>query len=115
MRCISTAARSDKRSVRLPMDHFKKLLEEAYPNHAYPIRHKLKDCGMMKSFMTSRLLTWGAELDNGLDGSDITSFPEENTIMMIYGGHPPSGRCRVSSLRPRGPTRCDSGHGGSGV
>jgi hypothetical protein len=57
MRSISTATRNDKRPVRLPMDHFKRLLEEACPNHAYPIRHKLKDYGMMRSLMTSGSLT----------------------------------------------------------
>jgi hypothetical protein len=57
MRCISTAVHSDKRRARPPTDHFKRLLEEANPNHAYPIRHKLKDCGMMISFMTSGSLT----------------------------------------------------------
>jgi hypothetical protein len=34
------------------MDHFKRLLKEAYPNHAYPVRHKHKDWGMMRSFLT---------------------------------------------------------------
>jgi hypothetical protein len=37
VRRISTAARSDKRSVRTLMDHFKSLHEEACPNHAYPV------------------------------------------------------------------------------
>jgi hypothetical protein len=45
------------------MDNFMRLLEEACPNHAYPIRHKLKDCDMMKSFMISGSLTRGTELD----------------------------------------------------
>jgi hypothetical protein len=35
------------------MDHFKRRLKEAFPNHAYPVRHKLKGYGMMRSFMTS--------------------------------------------------------------
>jgi hypothetical protein len=39
------------------MDYFKQLLEEAFPNHAYPVRHKLKECGMMRSFMNSGSLT----------------------------------------------------------
>jgi hypothetical protein len=55
-RHTTTAVHSDKRTVRLPTDHFKRLLEEACPNHAYPVRYKLKDCGMMRSFMTSRSL-----------------------------------------------------------
>jgi hypothetical protein len=33
----STAARSDKRQAWSPTDHLKRLLEEACPNHAYPI------------------------------------------------------------------------------
>jgi hypothetical protein len=43
MRCISIATLSNKRQVRPPKDHFKRLLNEACPKHAYPIRHKLKD------------------------------------------------------------------------
>jgi hypothetical protein len=39
MMCISTTARSDKREARLPTDHFKRLLEEACPNHPNPVRH----------------------------------------------------------------------------
>jgi hypothetical protein len=35
-----------------PTTHFERLLEEACPNHVYPIKHKLKDCDMMKNFMT---------------------------------------------------------------
>jgi hypothetical protein len=44
---------SSKHQARPPMDHFEKLLEEAYPNHAYPIKHKLWDYGLVRSFMTS--------------------------------------------------------------
>jgi hypothetical protein len=65
------------------MDHLRSLLEEACPNNAYPIRHKLKYCSMMRSFMTSGSLTKGAELDEGLDKINMTSFPEENAIMTV--------------------------------
>jgi hypothetical protein len=40
------------------MDLIKRLPEEAYPNHAYPVSHKLKECSMMRSFMTSGSLAW---------------------------------------------------------
>jgi hypothetical protein len=50
---ISTTMPSGRRLVRTPTDYMKRLHEEACPNHAYPIRHKLKDCSMMRSFMTS--------------------------------------------------------------
>jgi hypothetical protein len=77
------------------MDHIKRLLEEACLNHAYPIRHKLMDYGMMRSIMTSGSLTWGAELDEGPNGSDMISFPEENANMTVYGGHPPGPQLTV--------------------
>jgi hypothetical protein len=57
VRCISITAHSNMRLARPPIDHFKRLLEEACPNHAYPIMHKLKDCGVMQSFITSGSLT----------------------------------------------------------
>jgi hypothetical protein len=41
-----------KRQARAPTYHFEKLLEETCPNHAYPIKHKLMDCSMMKTIMT---------------------------------------------------------------
>jgi hypothetical protein len=55
---ISATAHSGRRSAWMPIDYFKRLLEEACPNHAYPVKHKLEDCGMMQSFMTSGSLTW---------------------------------------------------------
>jgi hypothetical protein len=88
VRRTSTATCNNKRQVRQPTDHFKRLLEEACLNHAYPVRHKLKDCGKMRSFMTSRSITWGAELDEGPDGRDTSPFPEENTVLIVYGGCP---------------------------
>jgi hypothetical protein len=115
MRHISTVVCSDKRSARLSMDHFKRLLMEACPNHAYPVRHKLKDCSMMRSFMTFGSLTWGVKYDERLGGSDTTPFPEENAVMTVYGGRPPLGRCRMSSLSPRATTHCCWGHRGSGM
>jgi hypothetical protein len=106
MRHISIAVCSEKRPARPPTDHLKRLFEEVCLNHAYPVRHKLKDGGIVRSFMTSGSLTWGAKLDEGLDGSDMTLFSEENTIMMIYRGRPPLGRHRVCGLSPKAPTHC---------
>jgi hypothetical protein len=39
------------------MDHFKMLLEETCPNHAYLVNHKLRECIMMKNFMAPGSLT----------------------------------------------------------
>jgi hypothetical protein len=65
--------------------------------------------------MTSGSLTWGAELEEGPDESVTMPFPEENAIMTVSGGHPPSGRHRVSSLSPRAPPHYGWGEGGSGL
>jgi hypothetical protein len=46
---IATISHSNKHHMRPPTDHFKRLIEEACTNHAYPVRHKLKDYGKMKS------------------------------------------------------------------
>jgi hypothetical protein len=70
---------------------------------------------MMRRFITSGTLTWIAELDKGPNGRDTTLFPEGNTVIMVYGGHPPSGRHDMSNLGPRTPSRCSWGHGDSGV
>jgi hypothetical protein len=48
---------SGKHQAWPPTDHFEKLLEEMCPNHAYPVKHKLRDCDMMKNFMVSGSLT----------------------------------------------------------
>jgi hypothetical protein len=50
---ITVIAGSGKRQARPPTDHFEKLLEDICPNHAYPVKHKLMDCSIMKSFMAS--------------------------------------------------------------
>jgi hypothetical protein len=97
---VATTVHSDKHQARPPTDHFKKLLEDAYPNHAYPIRHKLQDCDMMKSPMISRSPTRGAELDEDPGGSNTVPFPGENTVITVYGGRRPRGTDRVSKLSP---------------
>jgi hypothetical protein len=85
---VSSAAHSNRRMVRPSIGHFKRLLEEAWPNRAYPIKHKLKDSSMMRSFMTLGSLTWGAELNKGPDKSNTAPFPEENAIMTVFEGRP---------------------------
>jgi hypothetical protein len=50
---IVVAEHDLKRCTRPPKDHFEKILEATYPPHPYPVKHKLKDCTMMKRFMSS--------------------------------------------------------------
>jgi hypothetical protein len=88
---VATVEHSNKRQERPPTYHFKRLLEESYPHHAYPVRHKLKDYDMMKSFMISRSLTRGTKLDEDSGESNTMSFSGEDAIMTIYGGRPHQG------------------------
>jgi hypothetical protein len=88
---------------------------EDCPNYAYPIKHKLKDCGIMKSFMSLGSLTRGMELGEVSDEGDMTPFPREDAIMTIYDGCPPLGMCRVSNLNPGTPARYGWGCGDAGM
>jgi hypothetical protein len=106
---------SGKRQEWLSTDHFKKLFEEICPNHAYPIKYKLRDCGMMKNFMASRSLTLGVEVNEVPDEGDTTPFLGEGMVMMIYDGHPSSGMCRVSNPSLGTPARCGWGRGNVGM
>jgi hypothetical protein len=80
---IATVAHGDRCQVRPSTDHFRRLLEKACSNHAYPIKHKLKNYDMMKSFMISESFTRGMELDKDPSGSDTKPFPGEETVMMV--------------------------------
>jgi hypothetical protein len=110
---VTAATCGGRRLTRTPSDHFNRLLEEACPNHAYPVRHKLKDCRLMRSFMTSWSLTWGTDLDKGPDRSGTTRFPKENAVMMVFEGCPLFGGHCKSSLGPRISTHGGWGPGGS--
>jgi len=47
---------ADRKGGRKPTegtsDHFEKLLEGPCPNHAFPVKHLYKDCGLMKQFLS---------------------------------------------------------------
>jgi hypothetical protein len=77
---------------------------EACLNHAYPIKHKLKNYSMMKNFMTTGSLTKGKELKEDPSKSDTTPFPREDTVMMVYDGRPHLRRRCISNLSPGTPT-----------
>jgi hypothetical protein len=112
---IMTTTHSGKHQARPPTYHFEGLLEEACPNHVYPIKHKLKVYDMMQNFMTSRSLTRVRELEENLGGSDTMPFPREDVVMMMYDGRPPPGRHRVSILNLKNPACCDWGPRNTGV
>ena len=49
-------AAADRKVGRKPTEgtpnHFKKLLEGPCPNHAFLVKHLLKDCGLMRRFLS---------------------------------------------------------------
>jgi hypothetical protein len=83
---IATAECEVKRQARLPADHFEKLLEATCPNHTYLVRHKLKECTMMKNYMTTRTFTKGKKPEGDSTGKAAAPFPEKKAVMLIYGG-----------------------------
>jgi hypothetical protein len=68
----------------------------------YPVKHKLRNCGMMNNFMISGSLTRDMELEEHQDRRDVMPFPEEDAVMTVYegGGH------HMSNLCPGIPTHC---------
>jgi hypothetical protein len=66
-------------------DHFKKLHKATRPNHSYLVKHKLKDCTVMKNFMTSVALLKCRKLEGDPGGKDATPIPEEVEVMTIFG------------------------------
>jgi hypothetical protein len=58
-------------------DHFEKILEAACPHHPYPIKHKLRDCTMMKRFMTSGAPPGGDEPASNSRGRGTMLVPGE--------------------------------------
>jgi hypothetical protein len=55
---------------------------------------------------------YGAELDDGPNGSDTTPLPKENIVMTVYRA--PTHWRRMSSLSPRAPTHCGWDTGAQG-
>jgi hypothetical protein len=82
-------------------DHFKKLLEATCPNHAYPIRHKHKECSMMKNYMTTVALAKSKKPKGDPVGKTATPFLGEEKVMSIYEGPVPHDSWRKLKLTSR--------------
>ena len=90
----SLVAATDHKGGRKPIEgtpnHFKKLLEGPCLNHAFPVKHLLKDCILMRRFL-SRGSNKGEQgkdppptTDNAEEKDD--SFPTLDGCLMIFGG-----------------------------
>jgi hypothetical protein len=104
--CAVATIGSGKCQARLPTDHFEKLLEETCPNHTYLIKHKLRDCSMMKNLMALGSLTQGMEVNEVPDEGNTTPFLGEDVVMMKYNGRPSPGMCCASNPSLGAPAHC---------
>jgi hypothetical protein len=82
--CVATAKRDFKQQTQPPKDHFEKLLEAICPHHSYPIKHKLKDCNMMKKFMTSGAFSKGSKMGGDPGGKCVAPIPGEAEVMTSF-------------------------------
>ena len=69
-------------------DYFEKLLEKPCTNHPYRVNHLLKDCGLMKKWLSGNLRKGERKKPEVLDGGEEEkdeAFPEHD-VLMIFGG-----------------------------
>jgi hypothetical protein len=70
-------------------DHFKKMLENPCPYHEGPMKHTLKDCNLMKSYLGGKNKSQDAARAGATKNAEHDKFPKEDgAVMMIFGGTP---------------------------
>ena len=72
------------------LNHFKKMLEGLCPNHAFPVKHLLKDYGLMRKFL-AKSTNKGEQGKEPAPAADDTEekddgFPTPNGCLMIFRG-----------------------------
>jgi hypothetical protein len=55
----------------------------------YPVKHMLKDCTMMKNYMTTGTFARSKKPEGDPARKVASPFPEEKTVMSIYAGPAP--------------------------
>jgi hypothetical protein len=81
---VATTKCDFKRQTRMPKDHFEKLLEVTCLHHPYPIKHKLRDCTMMKKFMTSGAPSRDGKPEGDSGGTRAPPILREVEVMTIF-------------------------------
>jgi hypothetical protein len=81
---IAATEHDSRCQMRLPKNHFKKLLEATCLHHSYPVKHKLKDCTMMKKFMTWGGFSQGRKPGGDSGGKSAVLIPGEGEVMSIF-------------------------------
>ncbi|KAF8652000.1 hypothetical protein HU200_062940 [Digitaria exilis] len=67
-------------------DYFEQLLEGPCPNHATPVKHKYRECGLMRKFLKGRLDGVSSTTQSQGKETATDSFPEPDECLMIFGG-----------------------------
>ena len=83
-------ARGGRKPTKGTPDHFEKLLKGPCPNHAFPIKHLYKDCGLIKWFLSRGFDRGEHGKDPKLTTDDAEGkddrFPTLDGCLMILGG-----------------------------
>ena len=90
----SLMAAADRKGGRKPkegtLNHFEKLLQGPWPNHAFPVKHLLKDCSLMRRFLSegSNKGEHGKDPDPTMEDTEGKDggFPTLDGCLMIFGG-----------------------------
>jgi hypothetical protein len=101
------AVGNSKHEARPSMNHFEKLLEESCLNHAYIIKHKLRDYNLMKSFVAMGSLPRGTEVMEALIEDYAVPFPGEDAVMTVSRRSSPLEKHRALDPTQRAPSRSD--------
>jgi hypothetical protein len=81
---VAAAECNFKRQTRPPKDYFEKLLEVTCPHRPYPIKHKLKNCTMIKKFIMLRAFSKGSKPGGDPGGKSAAPIPGEAEVMTIF-------------------------------
>jgi len=86
----ATDHKGGQKPVEGTPNHFEKLLEGPCPNHAFPVKHLLKDCSLMWRFLSggSNKVGHGKDLAPTVDDAEEKDdgFSTPNGCLMIFGG-----------------------------
>jgi hypothetical protein len=95
---IAATEHDFKRQPQQPTNQFEKLVKATYPNHTYPIRHKLKECTMMKNYMTTKTFSRVRKLKDDPTRKDVPQSPKRRRSCQFMKGHHPTSPGASSNL-----------------